>query len=111
MSRLGGFASQHPEIEIRIETSVQLADMASGMVDVAIRHGSGDYPGLDAALLFSPRFVAVASPSLLLDGPLNDPAECLLSAPAGSRPGRLAGLARSAGRQAGSQRDEGAELR
>jgi LysR family glycine cleavage system transcriptional activator len=75
--RLGGFAAQHPEIEIRVETSVQLADLASGMVDVAIRHGSGNYPGLDAALLFTPRLVAVASPSLLLDGPLNDPADCL----------------------------------
>lgn len=75
--RLGGFATQHPEIEIRIETSVQLADMTSGMVDVAIRHGSGDYPGLDAAMLFTPRLVAVASPSLLLDGPLSDPADCL----------------------------------
>lgn len=75
--RLGRFAAQHPEIEIRIETSVQLADMTSGMVDVAIRHGSGDYPGLDAALLFTPRLVAVASPSLLIDGPLSDPADCL----------------------------------
>lgn len=75
--RLGRFAAQHPEIEIRIETSVQLADMTSGMVDVAIRHGSGDYPGLDVAILFTPQLVAVASPSLLLDGPLTDPADCL----------------------------------
>ncbi|NBB49035.1 LysR family transcriptional regulator [Rhizobium sp. CRIBSB] len=75
--RLGRFATLHPEIEIRIETSVQLADMTSGMVDVAIRHGSGDYPGLDATLLFMPRLVAVASPSLLIDGPLRGPADCL----------------------------------
>lgn len=75
--RLGSFATQHPDIEIRIETSVQLADMTSGMVDVAIRHGSGNYPGLDAALLLAPRLVAVASPSLLLDGSLSDPADCL----------------------------------
>lgn len=75
--RLGRFAARHPEIEIRIETSVQLADMTSGMVDVAIRHGSGSYPGLEATLLFTPRLVAVASASLLIDGPLNDPADCL----------------------------------
>jgi len=75
--RLGRFAALHPEIEIRIETSAQLADMTSGMVDVAIRHGSGNYPGLDAALLFTPRLVAVGSPSLLIDGPLTDPADCL----------------------------------
>jgi LysR family glycine cleavage system transcriptional activator len=74
--RLGRFAAQHPEIEIRIETSVQLADMAGGAVDVAIRHGPGGYPGLDAALLFTPRLVAIASPALL-GGTLSDPADCL----------------------------------
>lgn len=75
--RLGRFAAQHPAIEIRIETSAQLADMASGMVDVAIRHGSGEYPDLDATELFTPSLVAVASPSLLINGPLNNPADCL----------------------------------
>ena len=76
-SRLGSFNKQHPEIEVRVETSVQLVDMASGTVDVAIRHGCGDYPGLDAALLFTPQFVVVASPILLLEGSLTDPADCL----------------------------------
>lgn len=75
--RLGDFARQHPEIEIRIETSVQLADMTSGMVDVAIRHGSGDYAGLSTAMLLTPKLVAVASPSLLQDGALFSPEDCL----------------------------------
>ncbi|WP_137135466.1 LysR substrate-binding domain-containing protein [Rhizobium sp. FKY42] len=75
--RLGRFANQHPDIDIRLETSAQLADMTSGMVDVAIRHGCGTYPGLDAALLFTPRLVAVASPLLLDDCPLPSPADCL----------------------------------
>ncbi|MAU21589.1 MAG: LysR family transcriptional regulator [Martelella sp.] len=75
--RLGRFVAQHPEIEIHIETSVQLANMTGGMVDVAIRHGSGDYPGLDTTLLFMPQLLAIASPSLLIDGPLSNPADCL----------------------------------
>ncbi|MBW8637917.1 LysR family transcriptional regulator [Hoeflea sp. WL0058] len=75
--RIGRFTAQHPDIEIQIETSVQLADMTGGAVDVAIRHGSGNYPGLNAALLFIPQLVAVASPSLLIDGPLSHPADCL----------------------------------
>jgi len=78
MPRLGRFAALHPQVEVRIETSVQLADVASGMVDVAIRHGSGNYPGLDAVLLFTPHMTAVASPALLPDGPLSSPADCLL---------------------------------
>lgn len=75
--RLGHFAALHPEIEIRIETSVQLVDMAGGMVDVAIRHGSGDYSGLNAAHLFTPSLVVVASASLLASAPLRSPADCL----------------------------------
>lgn len=75
--RLGRFAALHPDIEIRIETSVQLADMTGGMVDVALRHGSGRYPGLHAERLFAPRLVAVASHSVLVDGPLAEAADCL----------------------------------
>jgi LysR family glycine cleavage system transcriptional activator len=43
---LESFQQQHPEIELRIETSVQNADFDSGEVDVAIRFGLGDWPGL-----------------------------------------------------------------
>jgi len=75
--RLGRFTAQHPQIEVQIETSVQLADLANGPADVAIRHGSGRYPGLDAVSLFTPRLVVVGSPSLLVHGPLHSPADCL----------------------------------
>jgi LysR family glycine cleavage system transcriptional activator len=75
--RLGRFAARHPKIEVRIETSAQLADIAGGTVDVAIRYGSGDYPGLSAAFLFAPMLSPVASPSLLVDGPITNPADCL----------------------------------
>ncbi|WP_292397453.1 LysR substrate-binding domain-containing protein [Mesorhizobium sp.] len=56
---------------------MQLADLASGPADVAIRHGSGRYPGLDVVSLFTPRLVVVGSPSLLVHGPLHSPADCL----------------------------------
>ncbi|RWN01311.1 MAG: LysR family transcriptional regulator [Mesorhizobium sp.] len=75
--RLGRFTAQHPQVEVQIETSVQLADLANGPADVAIRHGSGRYPGLDVVSLFSPRLVVVGSPSLLVHGPLHSPADCL----------------------------------
>ncbi|MCM2439428.1 LysR family transcriptional regulator [Agrobacterium vitis] len=75
--RLGHFTARHPQIEVQIETSVQLADLANGPVDLAIRHGSGKYLGLDATLLFTPRLVAVGSPSLLENGVLQSPGDCL----------------------------------
>ncbi|TCQ13609.1 LysR family glycine cleavage system transcriptional activator [Rhizobium sp. PP-CC-3G-465] len=76
-SRLGRFTAEHPRIEVQIETSVQLADLSGGSTDVAVRHGSGSYPGLDAIRLFSPQLIAIGSPNLLTDGPVPSPADCL----------------------------------
>lgn len=76
-SRLGRFAAAHPGIEVQVETSIQLADLGGGSADVAVRHGMGSYPGLDAVRLFSPQLIAVGSPDLLIDGPVPSPADCL----------------------------------
>jgi LysR family glycine cleavage system transcriptional activator len=75
--RFGRFTAQHPQIEVQIRTSIQLVDFMKDSIDVALRHGAGNYPGLDASLLFTPRLVAVGSPSLLAHGPLHSPADCL----------------------------------
>lgn len=75
--RLGRFTARHPRIEIRIETSVRLADLAVDPVDVAIRHGQGNYPGLDVTPLAQPRLIAVGSPALCADGLPATPSDCL----------------------------------
>jgi LysR family transcriptional regulator, glycine cleavage system transcriptional activator len=76
--RLGKFTDRHPEIEVRIEASSSPADLTRDRIDVAIRHGLGDYPGLDTRLLFAPALLPVASPALLARGPpIMVPADCL----------------------------------
>jgi len=75
--RLGRFTARQPRVEVKVETSVQLADLARGQADVAIRHGSGHYPELDVLPLFRPSLIAIASPDLLPDGPLSEVVECL----------------------------------
>lgn len=76
--RLGGFTARHPEIEVRIETSFRLVDLKAERVDVALRHGLGDYPGLLAEKLLALRLLPVASPALLAEGPpIRDAAGCL----------------------------------
>lgn len=75
--RLGRFMALHPEVEVRLETSVQLVDLSSGPVDVALRHGSGNYPGLDTSLLWKPKLIVIGSPALLRDSSLTSPADCL----------------------------------
>lgn len=39
LPRLTTFQEQHPDIEVRITTSMELVDFRSGDVDAAIRYG------------------------------------------------------------------------
>jgi LysR family transcriptional regulator, glycine cleavage system transcriptional activator len=76
--RLARFAQRYPDIEIAVETGTRPVDLKREPIDLAIRHGLGKYPGLDATLLVAPELIVVASPDLLKDrAPLKVPADCL----------------------------------
>jgi LysR family transcriptional regulator, glycine cleavage system transcriptional activator len=60
--RLGKFIDQHPDIEVVLQASNQLTDMAQGQVDIGIRFGNGHYPGLSVDKLMDDYFYPVASP-------------------------------------------------
>ena len=76
--RLSRFSKRHPGIDIELETDSRLVDLRREPVDMAIRHGLGDYPGLVAVPLVAPELIVVASPSLLqARAPLEAPADCL----------------------------------
>jgi LysR family transcriptional regulator, glycine cleavage system transcriptional activator len=76
--RLGHFAKRHPDIEIRVEASSSLVDLRRDRVDIAIRHGLGDYPGLAVIRLYAPVLLPVGSPALLAKGPpISQPIDCL----------------------------------
>lgn len=64
MPRLGDFRERHPEVEVRVLASVPPAEFARDRVDVAIRLGSGPYPGLLDEVLLHESFCAVARPAL-----------------------------------------------
>ena len=46
LPRIGKFFAQHPEIDVDVIANNALADFKRDDVDVAIRHGLGDWPGL-----------------------------------------------------------------
>ncbi|CAB3702819.1 LysR substrate-binding domain-containing protein [Achromobacter pestifer] len=76
--RLGGYAALHPDIEVRVEASSKLVDFQRDRIDIALRHGLGDYPGLAVMPLMTPVLLPVATPALLRDGPpLRVAADCL----------------------------------
>jgi LysR family transcriptional regulator, glycine cleavage system transcriptional activator len=77
--RLGRFSARHPDIDVHIETTPRLVDLRSEGVDVALRHGVGDYSGLAVEMLLAPQLVCVGSPALLASGPtIQAPTDCLL---------------------------------
>jgi LysR family glycine cleavage system transcriptional activator len=63
--RLGHFAEAHPEIDLRISATLHHVDFAREEVDLAVRHGDGNWPGLDPVQLSSEQLFAVCSPKLL----------------------------------------------
>lgn len=65
--RLGRFADMHPEIDLRISATMHHVDFAREDVDMAVRHGDGSFPGLDAVQLCGERLFPVCSPHLVAD--------------------------------------------
>jgi LysR family transcriptional regulator, glycine cleavage system transcriptional activator len=78
MPRLGRLRERHPEIDMRVLASLHPVDFVREGVDVAIRLGSGPYPGLQAELLMEEWFSAVCSPAFKAAAPdLRTPADLL----------------------------------
>lgn len=76
--RLGKFNARFPDIDVRVEASLRLANLQRDGVDIAIRHGLGKYPGLHSDYMLSPVMIPVASPTLLHKGvAINKPEDCL----------------------------------
>jgi LysR family glycine cleavage system transcriptional activator len=63
--RLGAFQLLHPEIAVRLETTIRVVDFAREEVDVVIRSGKGKWPGLWSARLVDVEFTPMVSPALL----------------------------------------------
>ncbi len=74
--RLGQFQQHHPDIDIWVSADMELVDFARDGVDLAIRYGGGDYPGMWVEKLLTESVFPVCSPDLL-SGPdaLNTPAD------------------------------------
>ena len=74
--RLGRFRALHPDVDVRMQANDRVIDFAGDGVDLAIRYGRGQYPGLTAERLLSDDYAPVASPALLKGKyPLRRPAD------------------------------------
>lgn len=87
--RLGKFSRSHPDIDLRLSTSLSTIDsrehdapqehkaaLNTSAFDLIVRFGRGHYPACHAERLFSPAYVAVCSPALLAgEHPLREPSD------------------------------------
>ncbi len=71
--RLGRFEQAHPEVDVWLSAGMELVDFANGEIDLAVRYGSGRYPGLEVTRLMSETVGPVAAPALLAEKPLRTP--------------------------------------
>lgn len=74
--RLYRFHRAHSEIDVRVSTTGNLTNFSGDGIDVAIRYGGGDYPGLTSEFLAGEEVSPVCSPRLM-DGehPLLEPSD------------------------------------
>jgi LysR family transcriptional regulator, glycine cleavage system transcriptional activator len=75
---LGSFQLKHPRLAVRLTSREDLVDFSLDPVDVAIRGGRGDWPGLECHRLMSVDFTPMLSPALAQTvGGLCEPADLL----------------------------------
>ncbi|MEL6585451.1 MAG: LysR family transcriptional regulator [Pseudomonadota bacterium] len=64
MPRISAFWANHPDINVTINPSPEISDLARDGHDLAIRFGNGDWPNLTVEHLVGSDFCIVASPSI-----------------------------------------------
>ncbi len=69
MARLAKFRAAHPEIELRLVASSPVYDLTAAGIDIAVRYGSGEWPGVDAVRLFDDEIWPVCSSAYLASRP------------------------------------------
>jgi LysR family glycine cleavage system transcriptional activator len=75
---LGSFQVAHPSLAVRLDTSNRLVDFAREDIDIAIRSGGGNWPGVEAHKLFNADFTPMLSPKLAATiGGVKEPADLL----------------------------------
>jgi LysR family transcriptional regulator, glycine cleavage system transcriptional activator len=67
MPRLKDFWEKYPDIGLSLHPDARVVDMHRERMDLGIRYGNGDWPGVDTTYLASARLVIVGAPSLLGD--------------------------------------------
>ena len=80
MPRINDFRLKHPDIELMLNPTAEVVELKPGGVDLAIRFGGGNWPGLESELLLATNFVVVGA-NRLIGGKTIDSLEDILQFP------------------------------
>ncbi|WP_333983569.1 transcriptional regulator GcvA [Ectopseudomonas khazarica] len=68
LPRIESFYAAWPDMDVRLDTNLKPVDFAAQRVDIGVRYGPGNWPGLMAEKLMDEEVYPVCSPSLLVEG-------------------------------------------
>ena len=75
--QLSAFERAQPDLELQLVPTTRVVDLKRDQVDLAIRHGKGSWPGIDASFLLQEIALPVCAPSYLTLRPDEDPLAAL----------------------------------
>lgn len=61
------FRALHPHMDLQLHASDDVIDLGASGVDIAIRYGTGPYPGFEVVPLFADQFAPVFNPMLQIE--------------------------------------------
>lgn len=73
LPRIDRFQAAWPDTDVRLDTSLKAVDFVAQRVDIGVRYGQGNWPGLTAVKLMEEEVYPVCSPKLLREHRLNKP--------------------------------------
>lgn len=65
VGHLKSFQEMHPNVRVRLHATMELVDFNKENIDIGIRTGTGNWPGLKSILLMPTHMTPLCSPSLL----------------------------------------------
>ncbi|WP_435257573.1 LysR family transcriptional regulator [Thioclava sp. FR2] len=77
LPRLAQFRAAHPVPDLMVDASPERRQIGPGGVDLAIRYGNGDWPGVQATMLLPTSVVVVGAPDLVTGRTLREPADLM----------------------------------
>lgn len=65
LPRIDKFQAAYPDTDLRLDTNLKPVDFVAQRIDVGVRYGTGNWPGLTADKLMDEEVYPVCSPELL----------------------------------------------